>query len=608
MKINYLLIVLLFIVFEISAQTKNEIVAKVGNVSISKEEFKKRFEFSPHPRRDNNFDTTLTKLDFLKTLIAEKLLAKNAVEKDLDKTEEFISAYKHIRNLYLRDALYRKEVKEKIAVPDSEFAKGKRKILKTLVAKFIFSDDEKEINDIYNELKKGASFDSILATRPESKEQKNAEEITFGKLNEKIEDAVFNLNVGEISKPLELKEGWYIFKVYSFTRKGILDETDLKKIERVVTERWENKTYENFYKNFFKKTTINADRKLFDRLYEELKKFIHSNEKYFVKKNGKFTLFQPEISKIEKNFSNEELNSVFVKFKEEPVKFEEFLTNLKIDGFDFLKFDDKHIHSRLNSTVFIFIQNELLAREALKRKYDELPDVAFDLKLWKDNFLSNLNMKQIYKTVDVSDEEAYNFFAKNNRIVPQPEQIKIAEILTNNLDVVKTIFDELDKGTDFKKLVEKYSIRDSLKQSGGEYDYTPANKEGEIWKAASNMKVGEVFGPIKTDEGYSIIKLLDRKESKQEQFETFEQAKDDIKNILRTEKMYKQLEDVTAKLAIENKIELNENVLKNIKVNPINMIVYKRFGFGGQYIATPYQPNFSSWYKTYEYLKKLQSL
>ena len=608
MKINYLLIVLLFIVFEISAQTKNEIVAKVGNVSISKEEFKKRFEFSPHPRRDNNFDTTLTKLDFLKTLIAEKLLAKNAVEKDLDKTEEFISAYKHIRNLYLRDALYRKEVKEKIAVPDSEFAKGKRKILKTLVAKFIFSDDEKEINDIYNELKKGASFDSILATRPESKEQKNAEEITFGKLNEKIEDAVFNLNVGEISKPLELKEGWYIFKVYSFTRKGILDETDLKKIERVVTERWENKTYENFYKNFFKKTTINADRKLFDRLYEELKKFIHSNEKYFVKKNGKFTLFQPEISKIEKNFSNEELNSVFVKFKEEPVKFKDFLTNLKIDGFDFLKFDDKHIHSRLNSTVFIFIQNELLAREALKRKYDELPDVAFDLKLWKDNFLSNLNMKQIYKTVDVSDEEAYNFFAKNNRIVPQPEQIKIAEILTDNLDVVKTIFDELDKGTNFKKLVEKYSIRDSLKQSGGEYDYTPANKEGEIWKAASNMKVGEVFGPIKTDEGYSIIKLLDRKESKQEQFETFEQAKDDIKNILRTEKMYKQLEDVTAKLAIENKIELNENVLKNIKVNPINMIVYKRFGFGGQYIATPYQPNFSSWYKTYEYLKKLQSL
>lgn len=608
MKINYLLIVLLFIVFEISAQTKNEIVAKVGDVSISKEEFKKRFEFSPHPRRDKNFDSTLIKLDFLKTLIAEKLLAKNAVERDLDKTEEFISAYKHIRNLYLRDALYQKEVKEKIAVPDSEFAKGKRKILKTLVAKFIFSDDEKEIYDIYNELKKGASFDSILATRPESKEQKNAEEITFGKLNEKIEDDIFNLNVGEISKPLELKEGWYIFKVYSFTRKGILDETDLKKIEKVVTERWENKTYENFYKNFFKKTTINADRTLFDRLYEELKKFIHSNEKYFVKKNGKFTLFQPEISKIEKNFSNKELNSIFVKFKEEPVKFKDFITNLKIDGFEFVKFDDKHIHSRLNSTVFIFIQNELLAREALKRKYDELPDVAFDLKLWKDNFLSNLNMKQIYKTVDVSDEEAYNFFAKNNRIVPQPEQIKIAEILTNNLDVVKTIFDELDKGTDFKKLVEKYSIRDSLKLSGGEYDYTPANKEGEIWKIASNMKVGEVFGPIKTDEGYSIIKLLDRKESKQEQFETFEQAKEDIKNILRTEKMYKQLEDVTAKLAIENKIELNENVLKNIKVNTINMIVYKRFGFGGQYIATPYQPNFSSWYKTYEYLKKLQSL
>lgn len=597
-----------FISVVITAQSKNEVVAKIGDVSISKKEFKKRFEFSPNPRRDKNFDSTLTKLDFLKTLIAEKLLAKNAIEKDLDKTEEFISAYKHIRNLYLRDALYQKEVKEKISVPDSEFAKGKRKILKTLFAKFIFSDDEKEILTIYNSLKTGASFDSILVTRPENKEQKNAEEITFGKLNEKIEDEVFNLKVGEISKPLELNEGWYIFKVYSFTRKGILDENDLRKIERVVTERWENKTYENFYKNFFKNTTINADRKLFNRLYEEVKKFVHANEKYFIKKNGKYSLYQPEIDHIENNFSQEELNSVFVKFSIEPIKLKDFLTNLKIDGFEFIKIDDKHIHSRLNSTVFIFIQNELLAREALKRKYDQLPDVAFDLKLWKDNFLSNLNMKQIFKTVNVSDEEAYNFFAKNNKIIPQPEQIKIAEILTNNLDVVKTIFDELDKGTDFKKLVEKYSIRDSLKQSGGEYDYVPSNKEGEIWKAASNMKVGEVYGPIKTDEGYSIIKLLNRKESKQERFETFDQAKEEIKNILRTEKMYKKLEDVTAKLAIENKIELNENVLKSIKVNTINMIVYKRFGFGGQYLAAPYQPNFSSWYKTYEYLKKLQSL
>ncbi|MFZ5947461.1 MAG: peptidylprolyl isomerase [Stygiobacter sp.] len=594
--------------FSISIIAQEDYVAKANGIEISKEEFKKRFEFSPHPRIDNNFDSTLTKLDFLKTLIAEKLLAKDAIEKQLDKTEEFQSAYKHIRNMYLRDALYQKEVKEKVAVPDSEYAKNKSKILKTINAKFIFSNDEKEIYDIYNSLKSGASFDSILATRPENNEQKNSDEITFGKLNEKIENDVFNLAVGEFSKPLELKEGWYIFKVYSFTKKSILDENDLKKIERIVTERWENKVYENFYKRFFKNTTINADKVLFNKLYELIKNYINENQKKFIKKFGKYTLFEPELSKIEKGFSDKELKSVFIKFSNEPITLKDFLINLKIDGFEFLKIDDKHIHSRLNSTVFLFIQNELLAREALKRGYDKLPDVAFDLKLWKENFLASLNMKNVFKNTEISDNEAFEFFSKNNKIITQPEEIKIAEILTNDLDVVKIIFDELEKGKDFKELAIKYSMRDSLKQKGYEFDFKIPNSESEIFKAAVNLKVGQVFGPIKTDEGYSIIKLLDRKTGKQEKYESFEEAKNDIKNILRTEKMYKNLENITAKLAVDNKLELNESALKSIKVNSINMIVFKRFGFGGQYIAVPYQPDFSSWFKKYEQLKKALSL
>lgn len=594
--------------FSISIIAQEDYVAKANGIEISKEEFKKRFEFSPRPQRDKNFDSTLTKLNFLKTLIAEKLLAKDAINKQLDKTEEFQSAYKHIRNMYLRDALYQKEVKEKVAVPDSEYAKNKSKILKTIIAKFVFSNDEKEIYDIYNSLKSGASFDSILAIRPENNEQKNSDEITFGKLNEKIENDVFQLAVGEFSKPLELKEGWYIFKVYSFTKKSIYDENDLRKVDRVLKERWENKIYEDFYKKFFKNTTINADRVLFNKLYELIKNYINENQKTFIKKFGKYTLLEPELSKIEKGFSEKELKTIFIKFSTQPISLREFLINLKINGFEFLEIDDKHIQSRLNSTVFLFIQNELLVREALKRGYDKLPEVAFDLKLWEENFLASLNMKNFFKNTEVTDDEAFEFFSKNNKIITKPEQIKIAEILTNDLDVVKLIFDELEKGKDFKELAMKYTLRDSLKQKGGEFEFVNSNSENEIFKSAQNLKIGEVFGPIKTNEGFSIIKLLDRKSGKQEKYESFEEAKNDIKNILRTEKMYNNLEDITAKLALDNKLDLNESILKSIKVNSINMIVFKRFGFGGQYIAVPYQPDFSGWFKKYEQLKKALSL
>lgn len=588
----------------IYSQNPDEIVGKAGGTPITIEEFKLRFELSPRPRIDNYFDTTLTKLDFLKTIIAEKLLAQEAIREGMEKSPEYIRNIKYVRNLYLRDALYNIEVKDKIVIPDSEIAKGKAKIGKNIKTKFIFSQDKNEIFQIYESLKNGSSFDSILFLRHENEEQKQPAEITFGKMNERIEDFLFTLRVGEFTPPVELEEGWYICKAYSVTEKGFLDEADLRKIERVVSDRIENKTYKDFYKRIFKGVIINADRNIFTLLNEALNRFINENENYLIKKNGRYTLYGNGISIISKQLNEEKLNSIFIKFPQNPINLNGFFDFMSIEGFDFLSTDSSHIHSRLNAYVSTFIQNEILAREAFRRGYDKLPEVAANLNMWREHYLSKLMMKRIYKEEDVSDDEAYEFYSKNNRLIMLPDEVKVAEILTDDLDTVKKIFEELDKGSDFIELAKQYTLRDSLKNYGCVFDFTPANKEGEIWKTASNIKVGEVFGPLILPEGFSIIKLLEKRDAKWEKFESFDEAKVDIKNILKTQKLYGKLENITAKLAVDNFIEVNEKVLNSIKVNNVNIIVYKRFGFGGQQPAVPHTPNFSSWFIKYEELKK----
>ena len=587
----------------IYSQAANEIVAKAGDVSVTKDEFKLRFELSPHPGKDN-YDTSKVKRDFLNTLIAEKLLAQSAVKEGLDKSHEYQMAMNFKRNYYLRDALYKIEVKDKTVIPDSEYVKGKMKAGKSIKTKFIFSQNRNEIHKIYNDLKNGASFDSILSTRSENEEQKQTADITFGKMDPKIEDILFTLKPGEYTPPVELTEGWYICKVYSVDNKNILDESDFKKAERVVSERAENKTYEKFYKEFFKGVVVNAYRDVFILLSDAMVKYIVANKESFIKKHGKYTLYESEVNDIRKLISRNRLDLVFVKFNDYPVTLNEFLDYMSMEGFDFNNTETMYIKRRLNSYISTYIQNELLAREALKRGYDKLPDVAVNLKMWRDNYLSNLKMKEIYKGENVSDDEAYEFYSKNNRLIHKPDEVKIAEILTDDLDTVKKIFDGLDKGADFIELAKQYTLRDSMKSRGGIYDFQPVNKEGEIWKAASSMKIGDVYGPINLPEGFSIIKLLDKREGKREQIGSFEEAKNDIKNILRTEKMYSSLNDITAKLALDNNLEINEKVFNSIKVSYINMIVYRRFGFGGQQIAVPYSPDFSSWFKKYTELKK----
>ncbi|MCX6168508.1 MAG: peptidylprolyl isomerase [Ignavibacteriales bacterium] len=587
------------------SQSSSEIVAKAGDVTITKKEYKKRYEFVPHVRTDNAFDSTSFKKNFLHTLIAEKLLAQAATIEGIDRLQNFRATMENLTNVYLRDALYKKEVLDKITLPDSAIIKGRIRMRRSVRTKFIFSQDKKEIEKIYSEIGLGASFDSILTTRPEKLEQKEAAEVTFGTMNEKMENAIYKIDVGQITSPIELREGWYICKIYSITTKMELDESDKSKIEKVIKSRSEDKIYQAFHKQFFKGIVINADRPKVEKLYNVIMSYLNENKMRIVKdKGGKYKIGEIDIPQIKNSFDSKELNEIIIKFPKDPITLSKMFDYLAFQDFEFYSIDSAQIKNRLNSYISSYIQNEMLAREAKKRGYDKLPEVASELKMWREYYLAHEMMKKVYKDISVTDDEAYNFFVKANQVILQPDEFNIAEINTNDLSTIETVLNELDMGIDFKFLAKKYASNDSLKAQEGISGFFKESEKGEIGKAVSRMKIGEIYGPIKSPEGYSLIKLLEKREGKKEKVATFEEAKEDVKNILKTEKMYQNLDETTAKLAASYGVKINDAALNSIKVSSINMIVLRRFGFGGQLLAVPFTPNFSSWFKKFEQLKK----
>ena len=587
------------------SQSSKEIVAKAGDISISKEEFKKRYEFVPHVRTDDGFDSTSFKKTFLYTLIAEKLLAQAAANEGIDRLQNFLATTENLSNVYLRDALYKKEVLDKIVIPDSAIVQGQVRMMRSVRTKFIFSQDKQEIEKIYSDIVLDASFDSILTTRPEKIEQKEAAEVTFGTMNEKMEDAIYKVGIGQITLPIELKEGWYICKIYSVTSKMDLDKGDKSKVEKVIKSRIEDKIYQAFYKQFFKGVVVNADRSIVEKLFKVIMNYLNENKIKLIKdKGGKYKIGEVDIPKLKKSFNAKELNENIIKFPKDPVRLSKMFDYLAFQDFEFYTVDSSQIKSRLNSYISVYIQNEMLSREAKKRGYDKLPEVASELKMWRDYYLAHEMMKKFFRDESVTDDDAYNFFVKANQVIQQPDEFNIAEIIANDLNTIELVLNELDKGADFKELAKKYASNDSLKAHEGLSGFFKASEKGEIGKAVVRMKIGEVYGPIKSPEGYSLIKLLDKREGKKERAATFDEAKEDIKNILRTEKMYKNLDDTTAKLAATYGVEINDSALNSVKVSSVNMIVMRRFGFGGQLLAVPFTPNFSNWFKKFEQLKK----
>ena len=152
--------------------------------------------------------------------------------------------------------------------------------------------------------------------------------------------------------------------------------------------------------------------------------------------------------------------------------------------------------------------------------------------------------------------------------------MKIIEAVTDDLESVNKILASIDSGNDFEITLKELNINLKTPQFNSD-EYVPLVRTGSYKELISEMNIGEVIGPLNVSSGYSIIKLLDRREIKS----------DSLSQLLREQNLFNEMENVleekTAKLAVKNNIKFNFDSLNKVRVTDVRMIVYRKFGFGG---------------------------
>ena len=191
------------------------------------------------------------------------------------------------------------------------------------------------------------------------------------------------------------------------------------------------------------------------------------------------------------------------------------------------------------------------------------PDIAGYFDAHKTDFKIPEKRKIRYLLIDVEAmrakvavppadiERAYN---NNSEQYTTPEQVRASHILlkTEGKDdaAVKAKAEDLLKqakaGSDFAELAKKHSEDEGSAKNGGDLDYFQRGKMvAEFDQAAFAMQPGQVSDLVKTQYGYHIIKLVDRKPATTR---TLAEVRQQLNDQLAYERAQAQAADLAQKL------------------------------------------------------------
>ncbi|MGH2741556.1 MAG: peptidyl-prolyl cis-trans isomerase [Thermoleophilaceae bacterium] len=166
-------------------------------------------------------------------------------------------------------------------------------------------------------------------------------------------------------------------------------------------------------------------------------------------------------------------------------------------------------------------------------------DILFRVKL--NELQQKLTQKVTEDATKVTDEDIQEYYDKNKRRFAQPERRDLRVVLAKTESKADQARKALDDGGAWKQVVKQYSIDEASKAQGG---VLPAVAKGQQDKALDDAvfaaKKGALEGPVKTQFGWYVFEVTKVTPASQQ---SLEQSKDTIRNLLRSERQQKALDE-----------------------------------------------------------------
>ena len=189
----------------------------------------------------------------------------------------------------------------------------------------------------------------------------------------------------------------------------------------------------------------------------------------------------------------------------------------------------------------------LVTQAAEKKNLGDNPDFKRRLTFLRNKLLMGFGLQEATKAALTEEalQQTYNEAVKS---VGGQEEVRARHILVDNEDEAKAILDQIKGGSDFATLAKEKS-KDPGSAEGGDLGYfTKDQMVPQFADVAFKMYPGQLSNPVKTQFGWHIIKVEDKRTKQPPEFE---KVKDQIETYLAR----KAQTEYVAKLRQNAKIE-----------------------------------------------------
>lgn len=196
------------------------------------------------------------------------------------------------------------------------------------------------------------------------------------------------------------------------------------------------------------------------------------------------------------------------------------------------------------------ITSRLIEQEFNKRGLDKNPEYLSRIENYRKQLMIEFVQNDLIREeIKVTDEDVERYYKEHEKEFNLPEQVKILDMVVAEEKEAMEIISRLKKGEDFATLAASLSIDSFTKSRSG--DLPPFTRDARpdiAEKAFSAKRPNEIIGPIKTSQGYHIIKFIKK-------IPPQSRSLDEVK------------ESLKARLAAIKRNEIYQNFVKQLREN-----------------------------------------